>query len=325
MPIKLFPPGTRKNNRHWIARGSVGGRQVEFSTRQTDKGRAQIRSDQIVAEIIQRDPARAVLSFNDAAIRYLAAKRLHPSDRRRIERLMRELGHCLLTEFVVDDLISAARRLCPGISDSTVNREFITPGAAVLHYAADNRWCPYRRIRRMREPDAATRSLRPQSAADLLAAADDPDLRLFLALTIFQGRRASDALQIEGDMLDLANRRFRQKTGKIKTWKWFALHPEVTKILADRAPLPAGRLLRWGSLQSVYHHIKKLCRRTGIAFTPHMGRHSFATWLREEGADLRLIMEAGDWRSVKSVVRYADANLDHVRAALAKIGKRNSK
>lgn len=44
-----------------------------------------------------------------------------------------------------------------------------------------------------------------------------------------------------------------------------------------------------------------------------------------DGGDLRLIMEAGDWSSLTSVVRYADANVDHVRDALDRLGRNGGK
>lgn len=325
MPVKLYPPGSRKGNRFWVARGTVGGREVEFSTRERDKGRAQTRADQVVAELIKADPAAIPRTFGDAADRYIAFRHPAEDDRRRLERIAAELRDRALAEMVPDEITAAANRMLPGRSPATHNREVITPAAAILHYAADNRWCPYMRVRRRKEPEAATRSVRPETAHLLIQNTDDADLKLFLGLVIYQGRRASDALAIEGSMIDLAGRRFRQVTGKTKRWKWFALHPDVWDMLATRAPLPPGRLLRWGSLQSVHYHVNKLTAKLGVRFTPHMGRHSFATWLREDGADLRLIMEAGDWSSLKSVVRYADANVDHVRDALDRLGRKGGK
>ena len=49
--------------------------------------------------------------------------------------------------------------------------------------------------------------------------------------------------------------------------------------------------------------------------TPHMARHSMATWMAAAGVNLRTIMAAGGWQDVKSVVRYAASDVDEVRAA----------
>ena len=60
---------------------------------------------------------------------------------------------------------------------------------------------------------------------------------------------------------------------------------------------------------------RALCAQLGLTMTPHMARHSMATWLVQDGVNTATIMEAGGWKDVKSVLRYGRANLAEVRAA----------
>ncbi len=62
--------------------------------------------------------------------------------------------------------------------------------------------------------------------------------------------------------------------------------------------------------------LSALCRRLGLAFTPHVARHSFATWLVDAGVNLRDVMDAGGWSDHKSVFRYAGSNVERVRKAV---------
>jgi integrase len=77
----------------------------------------------------------------------------------------------------------------------------------------------------------------------------------------------------------------------------------------------AGRVFRWETKSGVYKPLRALCKRIGVHMTPHMARHSMATWLVQDGVTTATIMEAGGWKDVKSVLRYGRANLAEVRAA----------
>jgi hypothetical protein len=54
-------------------------------------------------------------------------------------------------------------------------------------------------------------------------------------------------------------------------------------------------------------------------FTAHMARHSLGTWLNEDGAGLRTIMEALGHADVHSSIRYQSADVEIVRAAINKV------
>lgn len=80
-----------------------------------------------------------------------------------------------------------------------------------------------------------------------------------------------------------------------------------------------GRVFPWQDRRLASLAIEPLCRATGVAFTPHQARHSFATWLGAEGASVKEIMEAGAWLDYRSVLRYAKVDLPRVRATMNRI------
>ena len=62
MPYKLWPPGTRKGNKRWLARGSIDGRQFEKILEAKTRAAAEAEAERFIG--ILRAPAPgAVVTF----------------------------------------------------------------------------------------------------------------------------------------------------------------------------------------------------------------------------------------------------------------------
>ena len=66
--------------------------------------------------------------------------------------------------------MATAHDLFPGRKPETKNRSVIKPAAAILHYAARNKWCEWLRIERFAEAAPVTRAATADQARLLLAA-----------------------------------------------------------------------------------------------------------------------------------------------------------
>ena len=85
-------------------------------------------------------------------------------------------------------------------------------GAAILHYGAENDWCEYRRIKKLKEPKPETRRPTPNALPLLLA--NTKGLRRLFILTIFrQGWRISETLTWREDKIDLRAMITRARSG----------------------------------------------------------------------------------------------------------------
>ncbi len=269
--------------------------------------------------------ADAYLEFKDRAAR-------HP-DIRRLRRLKRALGHAKLVRDVVHaDLVAAAKALKPDGTPATRNREVIGPAAAVLHYAAENGWRGWLRIKRFKEPRPATRAAAPEVPTLLLANLPAPKHRdagllwhrRLLVLWLFrQGDRVSDPLRVEWPQIDLEARNVTLRIGKGDRWRIVPLDDQVWECLAN-APAEVerdGPLFPWETRSGVYAWLRPLVRRLGIAFTPHMARHSLGKALNDAGEGLRTIMDTLGHADAKSSMRYQAGDIEVVRAAKRKLAR----
>lgn len=324
--LKLIAPGRRKGNRFWLARGTVAGKEVEFSTREIDKGRAKVRAEQVLAEILARgalpDPA-AVKTFRDAAQAYTAWRSPSWEEIGRVNRLIADLGDLEIQVITPADLVACADRLYPNHKASSRNRLVITPAGAILHYAAEQGWRPWLRIRHFKEAKPETRALRQGPAATLIGSASGIE-RAFLTFLFGQGMRVSDAIAITWDRLNLADGLILVKIGKTDSWVWKALEEGARAALATLPGEKAeGTVFPWVNRWAVYRALRPIIKASGVRFTPHMARHSLGTWLAQAGVSLKTRMDIMDHADPKSNIRYEMSQIPEQRAALGKLrGKR---
>lgn len=333
MPLKAFPPGTRRNNRTYIFRGSIAGYQREITTTftastptRTIRLALQRAEQRILADDAERripGPAEEV-SFARAAALYAAYRKLdlqgkHP-DAKRLNRLIDHMGGLAVAAIKQAQLVEAAQAICPDKGAATQNREIMRPAAAVLHYAADNDYCPWLRVKLFREPRPKPRSIVIDQAAKVVAAAPAGLPRLFLLWSFHVGTRISETLKVAWSDIDLNRQVATLRLGKTDEWKEAVLHPELFEALAaipeqDRA----GRLFPWGDKSNVYRWLRPLTKQIGVTFTPHMARHSLGTWLNNGGEGLATIMGALRHHDAKSSIRYQSPDLGTIRAAIGKL------
>jgi site-specific recombinase XerD len=77
-----------------------------------------------------------------------------------------------------------------------------------------------------------------------------------------------------------------------------------------------GRRMTYQGVRSI---LARLQRRTGIAFTPHMLRHSFATDLLSSGASKELVQALLGHASIQTTDIYDHRTVEHMRAELDRL------
>ncbi|MDB5406603.1 MAG: integrase/recombinase family protein [Rhodospirillales bacterium] len=323
MPIHLIAPGKRKGNRFYLVRGQIGGRDIEVSTKTRDpEAAARFKVELERRALDARIPGAAEeITFAKAAELYRAWRDPSDADKKRIDRVVAHLGQMAVGAILQADLVDAAIKLHPAGAPATRNREVLRPAAAILHYAAEQRYCAWLRIKLFKEPRPRTRSVTIDTAATLLQATTG--MQQLLLLWLFrQGNRISDALRVEWERIDLVGATVRMRIGKTDEWTTAPLHEDLVAALANIKEEERGQFVfPWRSRFSVYNWLRPLVQSLGLAFTPHMARHSLGTWLNAQGAGLKTIMAALGHADPKSSMRYQTADVEIVRQAGAKVGR----
>jgi integrase len=313
MGYKLLPPGTRRNNTTYIVRGTVGGVRFEERTGQTDREDADLWALDYITKLKSLGPAPKTVTFGDAARAYMAWKKPRTDDEKWIFRLIDWMGSRDVREIKADDINKAADALCVRrskkkahipLSNETRIRYVYTPCSSILHYAAEQDWCVYRRIRR---PSFSRRSKRaPASDATvrLLLSNTSGHQHLILAWLYETGQRISDSLHLMRSDVDLGKCVARVGSRKTDDRGEIGISHGLAAMLNAAPHLPSGRVFPWDDRWAVYRWLRPLCKRLGVQYTPHQSRHAMATDLRALGYDMRAIAERGLWRDERSAGRY---------------------
>lgn len=97
---------------------------------------------------------------------------------------------------------------------------------------------------------------------------------------------------------------------------WLKVKPESAWLFPGRnADEPMDR-------KSVYNLYRHLCEKAGIPATssaPHASRHTLGTDLTRKGAPMKLVQQAGGWKSIVAAAKYQELTQAHVDAEVTRL------
>lgn len=327
MPLKIVPPRNSKTKNLYI-RGSYLGVAVDKSSGTDRRSVARTVLKRIEEEIERGEYGKAVgrnrgePTFLSAAIAYLESGRRA----RYVAELMKYFGETPLSEIDQAAIDDAAVTLKPNSTPMTRTAYVYTPISAILHHAGLD--VTVRRPKGF-QGRTITDWLVPPDAFGIIQAADafEAEFATLLTYLLYTGSRISAALDLRCEDLQLEDRQAWARSQKGQPHMQIRLHPDLCeRIGAHVATIDRHRVFR---LHYGAHLIHQLTRaklgHLGIAcpvrrpvgwqeppnrlkwVTFHIWRHTWATWMRHAGTDIKGLVATGNWRSEKAASRYAHA------------------
>lgn len=269
-----------------------------------------------------------------------------------LEPAVSHFGRWTLTKIGLTEIEAYALKAYPDASPATRNRQAFTPVVAVLRHAALRGLCPMPIVARPKHGDPVTRWLRRNEADRLIEAAgkhlqplvvfliytgarigealwlDWQDVDLSRAHVTFPRTKNGEARgvplhpRVVAALASLKGREgevFRKPNGKpYERPKARGDNPDhMDRSAGTRiAKAFAGAVERAGLGERVPHPDPKKAKegatRLETDVTPHVCRHTFATWHHIANRDLGALQRLGGWKSVKMVLRYAHSNVDEL-------------
>jgi integrase len=235
----------------------------------------------------------------------------------RLARLCDAIGEQTPLATIDQDVLTRLRDklLKPDASPATFAREIVEPFRAVLRYAARQGWCPEPHFISPKRSPGRTLFLMPAEAERLIAKANTY-LKPLLVFLLGTGARVSEALELEWRDIDLAGRRallWKTKSGRRR----IASLPGSVIAALSALPHREGAVFRsqHGSYTNADRGSGGQFRKAWVTalrgadldpkFTPHVCRHTFATWHYALHRDLLALKAEGGWATVTMVERYA--------------------
>jgi integrase len=308
MPLKLH-----KRGRIWHVAGSIAGQRIRASTGCHTRADAEAWAIREETAILRRHALgpRATYTFAEAALAYMRAG----GETRFLARILEHLGpDARLADIDNATAQAIAADLYPDAAPATINRQVIGPISAIVTMAAENGLADPRKFRRMKARGARTRWLDP-AEFDRLDAAAAPHLRPILAGLVGSGARVSELLGARATD-------WHPDTGEIwipETKNGFprmVRMPERARDAIAAVAQPAGAIFRTpkgapyviraaggGQILTAFANARAAAG-LGADVTPHVLRHTWATWYYAATRDFGGMLDLGGWRTTSTAERY---------------------
>ena len=312
-------------NKHGIWQISLrtpSGQRFRRTAGTADRREAQELHDKLKHELWRQEklgekPKRL---WDEACIRWLQenqGKKSLDSDKIKI-RLLPELRGLLLEDMTRDLIHSVVnRKTCSG---STKNRYFALIRAILNKCVNEWDWLDKApKLKLHKEPKKRIRWLYPEEAQRLVNALDSlPYMQHLVIFSLATGLRQANVLNLKWEQIDLKRQVAWIYPDQAKAGKAIGvpLNHTAMQVLMGR-PRVSDYVFthsKGARVKSISSRVwREALERAGITdFRWHDLRHTWASWLVQNGTPLAALKEMGGWESVEMVQRYAHLAPEHL-------------
>ncbi len=306
----MLEPKRRPKSPYWVLRGTIDGKRVEVSRKWTTAAAARRALPGVIAELSADPVGEQGLTFRQAAATYVT---LHPNARF-IGPLLRYFGEILVADITNAEMRRAANSIYPKAAPATIRRQLYTPVKAILNLAAEDDLCTVPKMRAPAGGNKRTVFFLPEQANALITELGrDPNGFLAPMVTFLfgQGCRMSEAITLDGMDVSLEHRFAILRDTKNGEERRVSLIPRVVAALSTLPTIgQPGPVFRrsdglgfrygkasGGQIKKAFDRALKPAELDPSRYTPHVCRHSWATWFHAQTKDVRRLQDEGGWKS----------------------------
>lgn len=294
----------------------TGKYKIDFYTPSGRRVRRSLRTDDFeiareAAKAAYREECRRDLTvpktqtyFAEAAVAYVK----NGGEDRFLNKILKHLGPDATVEQIDDmKMTQIAAELYPDAHSETWRRQVYVPLNAVINFAKGKR-------RRPRADQPRTRWLTPEEAERLLSACCEASTAAKVAFLLGTGCRT-------GEMFALDRAQIWPETGEALVHgkngddRMIRIAPRALSLLSPVLPdlgavfltpkgLPYKLRERGGGQMAAAFNKARDAAGLGPDVTPHVLRHTWATWFYAQTRDFGELMDLGGWRKADMANRY---------------------
>lgn len=306
----------KRNNIWWIDFTTPSGKRIRRTTATENKVEAQEFHDRLKAEFwrVQKLGDRPTYTWDQAGIRWLDEtqhKNTHQDDVSKLTWLQQFLRGKILMEISRDEIISIGEIKKRESSAATANR-YLALIRAILNKACDE-WEWIDKAPKVRMYKEIKRRVRWITADQVKILLDElpPHQKIVTVFALSTGLRQANILNLTWQQVDL-----KRKTAWIygdqakgKEDIHVSLSEHVVTLLRTQLENHPEYVFTYRKkpIRNINTRAwRKALERAGIAnFRWHDLRHTWASWLVQNGTPLYDLQEMGGWQSSEMVRRYA--------------------
>lgn len=300
----------------WIDFTTPSGERIRRSAATEDKTQAQELHDQLKAESWRVDKLgeKQRRTWDEAAYKWLLDtehKRSHRQDVAQVAWLQRHFRGHYLGQLTRDAIAQVGESKRQQTSPATANRLLALIRSILRRAALDWEWIDKPPVIKLyREPKRRVRYLTPQQALILLNELP-PHLADIVRFSLATGLRRSNVTKLDWSQVDLKRRVAWIHGDQAKAGKpiHVTLNATALDVLARQIGKHQARVFTYKGKPVIQVNTKawyQALKRAGIEdFRWHDLRHTWASWLTQQGVPLNVIQEMGAWESAEMVRRYA--------------------
>jgi integrase len=298
----------RAKTPYWVARGTVNGVRFERSTGETSKPEARKKLADILQELqaLQATPPPADwrdVTFAKAMTAYVDNGR----DGRFLDKLLEHFQETRLGDIDNAAMSKASNSIYPGRAPATIRRQLYVPVGAIINFIKDDK------LRAPKGGGQRTLFLSPEEAERLIRASvtqQSPFLAPLITFLLGQGSRMGETLALDGKDVNLSARYAILRDTKNKQERTVTLIPRVVAALSLLPTIgEAGPVFRRfdgkefkerkGRGGQVRNPFAFAVETAGLSeeVTPHVCRHTWATWHYAVNKDPLSLKREGGWLS----------------------------